>query len=43
MAFNSDFSFRNLTQDEMHEIAGNPSLLNVMKFREEYMKRKEKS
>lgn len=33
MAFNPDLSLRGLTQDEMHEVAGNPDILRAQKGR----------
>jgi hypothetical protein len=42
MIFAPDFSFRALTQDEMHEIAGDPRVIQIMKFRAAFMKERER-
>jgi hypothetical protein len=41
MAFADDLSFRQLTSEEMYEVAGRPDILEIQRFREEYDRRKQ--
>jgi hypothetical protein len=45
MIFTSDLSFRNLTEDEMYEIAGDPTLIGISHIKREFenLKKKEDS